>query len=101
MVGGSVKNIHSSSAVKNMILTESQWFYADLKQAEFYMKDIFSKYEKYVEKAKRQARKSKTDFSLDRMKDVLAPYLEEAPKVEALKLPQLKKIELPKLQPVK
>ena len=101
MVGGQLKQIHPSSVVKNMILPESQWFYADLKQAEFYMKDVFSKYEKYVEKAKRQAHKSKTEFSLDKMRDALSPYLEEAPKVEALKLPQLKKIELPTLQPVK
>lgn len=100
MVGGQLKQIHPSSVVKNMILPESQWFYADLKQAEFYMKDVFTKYEKYLEKAKRQAHKSKTEFSLDRMKDVLAPYLEEAPKIEALKLPQLKKIELPSLKKI-
>jgi hypothetical protein len=101
MVGGQLKQIHPSAVVQNMLLAESQWFYADLKQAEFYIKDIFSKYEKYVEKAKRQAHKNKTEFSLDKMKETIAPYLEEAPKVEALKLPQLKKIELPKLQPVK
>lgn len=101
MVGGQLKQIHPSAVVQNMILPESQWFYADNKQAEFYMKDVFTKYEKYLEKAKRQAHKSKTEFSLDKMRDALAPYLEEVPKVEALKLPQLKKIELPKLQPVK
>ena len=101
MVGGQLKQIHPSAVVQNMILSESQWFYADNKQAEFYMKDVFTKYEKYLEKAKRQAHKSKTEFSLDKMRDALAPYLEEVPKVEALKLPQLKKIELPKLQPIK
>lgn len=101
MVGGQLKQIHPSAVVQNMILSESQWFYADNKQAEFYMKDVFTKYEKYLEKAKRQAHKSKTEFSLDKMRDALAPYLEEVPKVEALKLPQLKKIELPKLQSVK
>jgi hypothetical protein len=101
MVGGQLRQIHPSAVVQNMLLAESQWFYADAKQSEFYMKEIFSKYEKYVEKAKRQAHKSKTEFSLDKMKDAILPYLEEAPKVETLKLPQLKKIELPKLQPVK
>lgn len=101
MVGGEIKQIHPSAVVQNMLLAESQWFYADSKQAEFYMKDVFTKYEKYIEKAKRQAHKSKTEFSLDKMRDALAPYLEEVPKVEALKLPTLKKIELPKLQPIK
>jgi hypothetical protein len=100
MVGGQLKQIHPSAVVQNMLLAESQWFYADLKQAEFYMKDIFSKYEKYVEKAKRQAHKNKIEFSLDKMKDTIAPYLEEVPKVEALKLPQLKKIELPSLKKI-
>lgn len=101
MIGGELKNVHASALAKNMILADSQWFYPDLKQAEFCMKDLFTKYDKYLEKAKRQAYKSKTEFSLDRMRDALAPYLEEVPKVEALKLPQLKKIELPTLQPVK
>lgn len=101
MIGGQLKQIHPSAVVPNMLLAESQWFYADNKQAEFYIKDVFTKYEKYLERARRQAHKSKTEFSLDKMRDALASYLEEAPKVESLKLPQLKKIELPKLQPVK
>jgi hypothetical protein len=101
MVGGEIKPVHPSAQVQNMIIPESQWFYVDNKQAEFYLKEVYEKYDKYVEKAKRQAHKTKTEFSLDKMKDAIAPYLEVVPKYEGLKLPQLKKIELPKLQPVK
>lgn len=101
MVGGQVNQIHPSAVVQNMLIPESGWFYADKKQAEFYLKDVYEKYDKYVEKAKRQAYKSVTEFSLDKMKEALLPHLEKVPAVEGLKLPQLKKIELPKLQSIK
>lgn len=101
MVGGEIKPIHASAVVKNMLIPESSWFYIDENQAEFHMKDVYEKYEKYVEKAKRQSHRSRTDFSLSKMKEELSQYLEKVPVVQGLKLPQLKKIELPKLQPVK
>jgi hypothetical protein len=101
MVGGKLQNIHPSAVVQNMILPESQWFYVDEKQSEFYMRDIYEKYEKYLEKAKRQAHKNKTDFSYENMRTSLSLYLEKIPAVQGLKLPQLKKIELPKLQAIK
>jgi hypothetical protein len=100
MVGGQLQKLHPSAVVQNMLLPDSQWFYADEKQAQFYLKDVYEKYEKYVEKAKRQAHKSKTDFSLDKMKEVVSKYLDLIPKQTELKLPQLKKIELPKLKKV-
>lgn len=101
MVGGKLQPVHHSALVQNMILPESQWFYVDEKQAEFYMKDVYEKYNKYVEKAKRQAHRAKTEFSLTKMKEALAPHLDKVPASQGLKLPQLKKIELPKLQAVK
>lgn len=101
MIGGKLQQIHPSAAVQNMLLPESSWFYIDEKQAEFYMKDVFEKYEKYLEKAKRQAHKSRSQFSMEKMKEALIPYLDKVPAAEGLKLPQLKKIELPKLQAVK
>ena len=101
LISGEIKQIHASSVVQNMIIPESGWFYIDEKQAQTYIKDIYEKYDKYVTIAKRQSHKSKTEFSLENMKNTLVPYLNAVPKVEALKLPTLKKIELPKLQPVK
>jgi hypothetical protein len=101
MVGGQLQKIHPSAVVQNMLLPDSQWFYIDEKQAESYLKEVYEKYDKHKEKAKRQAHKSKTEFSLKNMKDTLLPYLQAIPKVQALKLPTLKKVELPTLQPVK
>ena len=65
---------------------------------------MFEDYKKYLDDAKRQAYKSKNEFSWDKMKDkandLLTSYILEFPKEIKLQLPQLKKIELPKLQKV-
>ena len=63
MVGGSLRPVHPSAQVKDMILAESAWFSPDLKQVEYYLKDVFEKYSKYQEKAKKQAHQSKIKFS--------------------------------------
>jgi hypothetical protein len=84
-----------------MILAESQWFSPDHGQIGFYLKDVFENYKKYIDGAKRQAFRSKTEFSFDKMKEKLGEFLDknipEFPSQVQIKLPQLKKIELPKL----
>jgi len=100
MVGGQVTQIHPSAVVENMLIPESGWFSPDIKQVEFYLRDVFEKYSKYQEKAKQQAHKSKTMFSFDEMKNMLAIYLDRVPKQVGLTLPKLRKIELPKLKKV-
>lgn len=94
MIGGQVKQIHPSAVVKDMLLPESGWFNPDLKQVEFYLNDVFNKYTKYEEKAKKQAHQSKTKFSFEEMKNLLGSYLDRAPKHVGLQLPKLKKIEV-------
>ena len=94
MVGGHLKPVHPSAQVKDMILAESAWFSPDIKQAEFYLKDVFEKYSKYQEKAKQQAHQSKIKFSFDEMKKLLGTYLDKIPKQVGLTLPKLKKIEV-------
>jgi hypothetical protein len=94
MVGGQVKQIHPSAVIKDLLIPESGWFAADLKQAEFYLRDVFEKYSKYEEKAKKQAHQSKTKFSYTEMRNLLATYLDKVPKHVGLQLPKLKKIEV-------
>jgi len=98
LVKGEVKQVHPSAVVENMIIPESGWFSPNANEFKSYMKDVFEKYEKYIDTAKRQAHKSKTEFNFDRMKELLSKYLEIIPKKIELKLPTLKKIELPKLK---
>ena len=96
MIGGQVIQIHPSAVVENMLIPESGWFSPDVKQAEFYLRDVYEKYAKYQEKAKQQAQKSKTMFSFEEMKNLLSTYLEKVPKQVGLTLPKLKRIDLNK-----
>ena len=63
------------------------------------MRDVFENYKKYTDGAKRQAYRSRTEFSLDKMSEKLINILEtKVPKQTILKLPQLKKIALPTIK---
>jgi hypothetical protein len=103
MLPGTLTNVHPSAA-NNWLLKESQWFSVDLGHAGTTIKDIFEDHKKYIDGAKRQAHKSKTEFSWDKMKDkvdeLFTKYIPEFPKQVQLQLPKLKKIELPKLKKV-
>ena len=100
LLPGQLTPVHPS-AQNTMILKDTLWFSVDQGQIGFYMKDIFENYKKYTDNANRQAYKSKTEFSWDKMKnkvdELLTKNIPEFPKEIALKLPQLKKIESPKL----
>jgi hypothetical protein len=100
LVGGELKNVHQSAQVQNMILAESQWFSPDVNQASLFLKNVYEKYSKYQENAKRLSHLCKTKFSFEEMKNLLSIYVDKIPKQVGLQLPQLKKIELPKLKKV-
>ena len=98
LLPGSVNQIHSSAVVKNMLLAESGWFTVDYKQASNILKDVYNNYKKFVDGAKKQSYRSRTEFNIDKMGELLISILDKnVPKPLELKLPQLKKIELPKL----
>jgi hypothetical protein len=101
MLPGKLTDVHPSAA-NQWLLKESQWFSVDLGHAGTSIKDVFEDYKKYIDGAKRQAHRSKTEFSWDKMKDkvdeLFTKYIPEFPKEVKLQLPKLKKIELPKLK---
>ena len=99
-VEGQIKQIHRSAVVQNMLIPESGWFDPNISQVKNYLKDIFENYSSYAEKGKRQGYRSKTEFSLEKMKAKLDTYLQPIPKQVELKLPTLKKVELPTLKKV-
>jgi glycosyltransferase involved in cell wall biosynthesis len=101
LLPGELKQVHPSAAVQDMILPESAWFTVDYKKASETIEDIYKNYKKYLDGAKRQAYRSRTDFNLEKMSEKIVSILDERiPKPVQLKLPQLKKIELPKLKKV-
>ena len=104
LIKGQLTNVHPSTA-NQFLLAESQWFSPDHGQVGFYLKDVFENYKKYTEGAKRQAFKSKNEFSWDKMKykisEILTTNIPEFPTQVELKLPTNNKIELPKLKKIK
>jgi glycosyltransferase involved in cell wall biosynthesis len=103
-IGGTLTNVHPSAAVDKMILQESQWFRPDEGLTGKALKDVFEDYKVYKELAKRQGYRSRTEFSYEKMREtldtLLTQYIPEFPKQVQLKLPTLKKIELPKLKKI-
>jgi glycosyltransferase involved in cell wall biosynthesis len=98
---GQLTQLHPSAVVPNMLLAESGWFTVDYKAAGKALEDVYEDYSKYEVLGKRQAHKIKTEFSYDNMVTLLGSYFEQyVPKQVTLKLPTLKKIELPKLQKI-
>jgi hypothetical protein len=97
---GEVKPV-GASAVNDWVIKESQWFNVDYSQVGYYLKDVFENYKKYNDGAKRQAYKSKNEFSWDKMfervNQTLTQYIPEFPKEIKLELPKLK---LPKLEKI-
>jgi glycosyltransferase involved in cell wall biosynthesis len=98
LVNGTLTNVHSSAVVQNMILPESQWFTPNDSDVADAFKKVYTDYNKYLDLAKRQSHYSKINFSFDKMAEVLDNILEtKVPKQIELKLPQLKKIGLNKV----
>ena len=100
LIGGETKKVHPSAVVQNIILADSFWFSPNITQAKYYLKDVYENYKKYKDLAKQQAHYCKTNFSYEKMKELLDKYTQAIPKQVQLQLPKLKKIELPKLKKV-
>ena len=103
LLGGQLTQVHPSTK-NQFLLPESQWFSPDHSHIGFYLKDVFENYKNYIDKAKRQAFKSKNEFSWDKMKElvdkILTNNIPNFPKQVDIKLPQIKKIELPQLKKI-
>ena len=103
LMNGELKNLHPS-VLNDWFVKEAQWFNVNPVEVNHYFKDIFENYKKYQNNANRQTYKSKTEFSWDKMKEkldtILTYRIPEFPKEIQLQLPNLKKIELPKLQKI-
>lgn len=99
LVGGTLNKVHKSAATRGMILEEASWFTPDDSEVGKHLKGLVKDYKKYLELAKRQSYKSRTEFSFDSMAELLHKYLDsyipEFPKLVQLNIPEL---QLPKLQ---
>jgi len=98
-IPGEMTNVHPSAA-NDWLLKESQWLMVDYGYAIGLMKDIEKNYKKALEKSRKTYHHIKTNYSFDKMKEkldsILTNRIPEFPKHHELKLPKMKKIELPK-----
>jgi hypothetical protein len=98
LIPGEIKQIHPSAVAQNMLIPESGWFSANMKVFSDVMEDVHKNYTKYLDRAKRLSHHVKTTASFDSMKEQLKKHVDTLPKATVLKLPTLKRIELPKLK---
>ena len=95
-VNGSLNKVHKSAVVKKMILPEAQWFAPDAVDVGKALKEVYKDYKKWLVKAKRQGRKSRTKFNYESMvetlKTILDKNLPQFSQQVSLNLPTLKKI---------
>ena len=104
LLPGELHNLDESSIVKDVLMKEFQWFGVDNKSAIILMRDMFTNYKNYKEKATRQAYKSRTEFSFEKMIEQLDGYLTQYTPEFAqnfpINLPKLQKVNLNKLKKV-
>jgi hypothetical protein len=104
LISGELEDIHPS-AVNNWLIKESKWFKPSTVEIGRHLKDTYSKkYKQYALGGKQQKQYSKSNFSFEKMQELISNILEknvpEFPKQVQLILPNLKKIELPKLKKI-
>jgi hypothetical protein len=100
LMGGKLTNIHPSAQVKDMLIEGSQWFSVDQGHIGYYLNDVFENYKDWSNKANRQGFKSRNEFSFESMKtqikNTIKEFVPDLPKKVQIKLPNIKKIKLPK-----
>jgi len=104
LLPGKLTNIHPSAVAKDIIMEEFQWFSVDNNAVILALRDVFTNYKNYKEKATRQAYKSRTEFSFEKMIEQLDGYLTQYTPEFAqnfpINLPKLQKVNLNKLKKV-
>jgi hypothetical protein len=101
LIPGRITQVHPSAVVPNMILAESGWFTPDELSISKMWNELYTNYKKYEVPGKKQGHLTKTEFTFDKMTELLGKIIEERfAKPKVLKLPELKKIELPKLKKI-
>ena len=97
LIPGEVKQVHESVVQDRLIIKESKWFSPDINFTSLLMKDYVNSYKGYQVKGKRLGHYCKTNFSFEKMQEKIEEIMDKnAPKKVEIKLPNIKKISLPK-----
>ena len=76
VLGGVLEPVHQSAA-NQWLKAEYQWFQVNGKQARDAFKNVFTNYKKYIDPAKQQGHLIKTNFSYDKMKELVGVILDK------------------------
>ncbi len=105
-VKGALTPIHPS-AQNEFLINGAKWFTPDYNYAQNLLKQVFEKYKNYIDNAKRLRyhvnqtfTKSAVTAEYDKLVESINRFESNIPKQIELKLPQLNKISLPKLEKV-
>jgi len=101
LIDGVLNPIHPTAQVKDMLIEGSKWFAPNTGEMGIHLKNMFENYKNYTDGGKRQAYYSKTNFSFEKMKELLGQLLENnVPEIAKQVQLELPKLELPKLQKI-
>ena len=96
LLPGQLTKIHDSAA-NEWIVQGADWFTPNYAFAGQVMNDMFTNYDKYLEKSRKHSKYTKDNFSFDKMTEkldeILSRYLVESPTSFKINLPKLKKVE--------
>ena len=76
VLGGQLEQVHPSAA-NQWIKKEYQWFQVNPKQAKDSFVNVFKNYKKYVDGGRKQGYYIKTNFSYDKMKELVGDILDK------------------------
>ena len=100
LLPGELKNVHPSVGMKDILLPDSKWFYVNHFYFAKALLDMYKNYGKYKDRAKTLKTINTKYYSLskmnDKIKEVFDKYIPKFPDAMKLKLPKLRKLELPK-----
>ena len=104
LLPGELENVHSSAA-NNWLIKESKWFKVSSAHTGQAFTNMFQNYKSYSVKAKQQSKYSKSNFSFDKMKELVENILEanipNFPTLSTLNLPNLPNLSSPSLPTLK
>ena len=101
LMGGKLSKLDQSSIQKDVLIEGSEWFDVDHGHLGHYLKDVKKNYKQWEIKGKALSSRLKKNFSYEAMKSLLIDILDknvDVPTQIELKLPEIKGVELPKLQ---
>ncbi len=100
LIGGELENVHSSAA-NQWLVPEAQWFKPSSSSIGKNLKECYKKYKHFINKSKQQKQFSKSNFSYDKMEELVDTTLKSnIPHFPSQVNFQLPELQLPKLKKI-